>query len=389
MHGETLSVVASATNFQDGISTEVLSYYYSISTSVTNGTASGATLIEKNGTATVTITADRGYELPEDITVSGASYTYDSATGAVALSNATGNVAISAECVAVATDVFYFSSPSSFTLEVVDHQKYWDGTLEYSTDAANWNTWGGTNSIASGNENKLYLRGTNNTVITGTNGSSTKARWQLTGQNITVNGNIESLLDYVTVAGGQHPTMADYCFNGLLRTNADLTEANVVLPATTLVNSCYSNMFYGCTSLTTAPVLPATTLASNCYFQMFRNCTSLSTASALPATTLADYCYSGMFQNCPSLTTVPALPATTLVQTCYANMFLDCTSIKMSTSQTGEYQTEYRIPTSGTGTSTTQMNPLYNMFGNTGGTFTGTPLINTTYYTSNTVIPST
>jgi hypothetical protein len=31
-------------------------------------------------------------------------------------------------------DYLTFSSPSNFTLEVVDKTKYWDGTLEYSTD---------------------------------------------------------------------------------------------------------------------------------------------------------------------------------------------------------------------------------------------------------------
>ena len=32
-----------------------------------------------------------------------------------------------------------------------------------------------------------------------------------------------------------------------------------------LANSCYSNMFRGCKSLTQAPALPATTLADSCY----------------------------------------------------------------------------------------------------------------------------
>lgn len=35
-------------------------------------------------------------------------------------------------------------------------------------------------------------------------------------------------------------------------------------------------MFYNCTSLTTAPELPATTLADSCYGDMFNGCTSLS-----------------------------------------------------------------------------------------------------------------
>jgi diadenylate cyclase len=57
----------------------------------------------------------------------------------------------------------------------------------------------------------------------------------------------------------------------------------------------------------------------------------------------------------------------------------------LSKTKTGEYTTAYRIPTSGTGT--LKYNNLANdMFTDTGGTFTGTPNINTTYYTSNKVV---
>ena len=91
-----------------------------------------------------------------------------------------------------------------------------------------------------------------------------------------------------------------------------------------------------------------------------------------------------MFEGWTALTRVPGLPATTLAAYCYKNMFSGCAKIKLSTTQTGEYQTAYRIPTSGTGT--TADYALSAMFKNTGGTFTGTPEINTTYYTSNTVV---
>ena len=68
--------------------------------------------------------------------------------------------------------------------------------------------------------------------------------------------------------------------------------------------NCFEGLFYGCTSLTTAPRLPATTLASHCYFDMFHGCTSLTTAPELPATTLATYCYFDMFRGCTSLTSI-------------------------------------------------------------------------------------
>ena len=61
-------------------------------------------------------------------------------------------------------------------------------------------------------------------------------------------------------------------------------------------------------------------------------------------------------------------------------MFRGCTSLKLSSAKTGEYTQAYRIPTTGTGT--TKTGALTNMFAFTGGTFTGTPAINTTYYLS-------
>ena len=300
-----------------------------------------------------------------------------------------------------------FIGNEDFTLKTYNTTKNWDGTLEYSTDTSTWNTWNGAEISSAGS--KLYLRGTGNTKITG---DSANYRFVFTGTStlkIACKGNIENLLDYETVSAGGRPTMTDQCYESMFNGCTSLTAAPA-LPATTLANSCYYGMFYGCTSLTSAPELPATTLASSCYSSMFRGCTSLTTAPALPATTLSvscyssmfngctslttapalpattltDYCYRDMFYGCTSLTTAPELPATTLAESCYSWMFHGCTNIKLSTTQTGEYQTAYRIPKSGTGTIAT--NALLDMFTNTGGTFTGTPEINTIYYTSNTVV---
>ena len=329
-----------------------------------------------------------------------------------------------------------FNSPNSFTLKVSDATKHWDGMLEYSTDGSAWSTWDGTTTLSSaisGSDNVLYLRGTENTVITGNNPDY---KWVLTGSNIACAGNIENLLDYTTVESGSHPTMAPYCYFGMFSGCTSLTQAPALpattlsghcyanmfsgctsltqapalpatklgygcyqamlygctaltqapaLPATTLAINCYQGMFYGCTSLTQAPALPATTLTNTCYGRMFQGCTSLTQAPELPATTLENYCYINMFYNCTGLTQTPALPATTLADYCYQNMFYGCTKIKLSSTQTGEYTVAYRIPTTGTGTTATDA--LRDMFSSTGGTFRGTPAINTTYYLSNTVDP--
>ena len=152
------------------------------------------------------------------------------------------------------------------------------------------------------------------------------------------------------------------------------------LPATTLAYYCYGHMFSNCTSLAQAPELPATTLAGRCYYAMFSNCTSLIQASKLHATTLSDECCSNMFSECKSLMQVPELPVITLSSNCYNHMFYGCTSLKLSETKTEEYIQEYRIPSSGDGT--TSSDALTRMFNSTGGTFAGTPQINTTYYLS-------
>ena len=149
-----------------------------------------------------------------------------------------------------------------------------------------------------------------------------------------------------------------------------------------LSDYCFQYMFYGCTSLTQAPELPETTLAKYCYGAMFGGCTSLTKAPVLPAKNLAASCYRYMFRACENLTELPALPATTLADYCYGYMFYGCPKICIS-DQAGTfdgitYSAEYRIPSTGTGTSAEDA--LDDMFYRTGGKFTGTPNINTTYY---------
>ena len=251
------------------------------------------------------------------------------------------------------TNYLTFSSPEPFSISVATPG--WNGKLYCSTDTKTWAEWTGTevNATEADGSYALYFAGVGNTKISG----DASYRWTLNGSSISCTGNIESLLDYETVAAGQHPAMAE---------------------------KCYRNMFSGCTSLTTAPSLPATTLVNYCYRNMFSGCTSLTTAPSLPATTLANFCYYYMFNGCTSLTTAPSLPATTLAFYCYSYMFYGCTSIKLAISKSREYDKEYRIPKSGNGV--TASSALNNMFTQTGGTFTGTPSINTTYYTSNTIV---
>ena len=313
--------------------------------------------------------------------------------------------------------ITFTGESSDFTLKAT--YKEWDGTVEYSTDHNTWTVWDG--SEVSSSSQKLYLRGSGNTKFYTSEG----ARFVLSAR-AACSGNIQTLLEYSNppaavanncyrsmfsgctnlTAAPELPatTLANFCYQVMFNGCTNLTAAPELpattlagscyyymfngctnltaapeLPATTLASYCYSYMFSGCTSLTAAPELPATTLAHNCYRNMFYGCTSLTAAPELPATTLESNCYQSMFSGCTSLTAAPELPATTLASSCYSYMFSGCTLLRISSTQSLEYPTAWRIPSSGT-ISSKASNWNIGMLKGTGGTFTSNPLRNTTYY---------
>ena len=203
-------------------------------------------------------------------------------------------------------------------------------TISASTDDGD--TWTDYTSTANGTTiatlnmgEKVLIKGNNDYY----GSDSTNYAHFTASKEFDVNGNIMSLI-YGDNFKEQYsfPTGTTKNLQYLFYNSTNLVSAvNLILPATTLTDYCYNQMFLGCTSLTTAPALPATELRQYCYEYMFQNCTSLTTAPELPATTLVSGCYYHMFENCTSLTTAPELPATTLVSDCYQSMFKGCTSL--------------------------------------------------------------
>ena len=187
--------------------------------------------------------------------------------------------------------------------------------LKYSFNGKKWKDWNGSVTIEP--EQKMYLKGEDDYVWN----SSTRGKLITSDGYYNVGGDISSLTNFIT-------EVKKYTFSKLFYEDRYIKDAsNLILPATTLGPNCYRGMFYGCTSLTTAPELPATTLADYCYQNMFNRCTSLTTAPELPATTLAYYCYYEMFRGCTALAAAPVLPATTLAYSCYSSMFYGCSSL--------------------------------------------------------------
>lgn len=246
-------------------------------------------------------------------------------------------------------------------------------SLEVSTDKKSWITFNAGQDIftLTNVDDKVFFRGNNERFS-----NSTSRYWSfvMTGK-IAASGNIMSIVD----SEAKSLTIEKmYCFVCIFAFCTSLITPPV-LPATELKENCYQAMFYGCTSLITPPELPAEYVKNYSYNMMFQNCTSLITPPELPATKLGQYSYSKMFCGCTSLASLPDLPAVNLTAiNCYDSMFADCTGIELSEIETESYTKPYRIPSAGEGNSS--RDALKDMFANTGGTFTGTPEINTTYY---------
>lgn len=309
-----------------------------------------------------------------------------------------------------------FSSSQSFSIHVADYTKYWDGTLEYSYDRITWSVWNGTTTVSAPN-GTLYMRGLNNTKITGVSDAYTKGgcNWVFDGDNIECSGNIESLLDYAVVGQSQHPVMGEWCFSGLFMEAPIISSP--LLPATELSRGCYQFMF-DTSKLITPPVLPAQNLSIECYQYMFGRCGDLTKAPRLPATAINTYSYRGMFVHCVSLeippqlladtvghggyasmfigcknlVCLPKLPALTVGNSAYEAMFRECSKIYVSENQDGTYINEFRMPTVGLLPETIPSWQITNlMFRDSGGPigstfYNATPDLNRTYYTSNELV---
>ena len=205
-------------------------------------------------------------------------------------------------------------------------------SLEKSTDGVTWTTYTVGAAITLNNVgDKVMFRAssTNTAFCIVQKPNKTYYHYFYITDECYIYGNIMSLLetDYATANSlGTENYVFSYLFSGCDKLyNHDVKS--LLLPATTLTESCYASMFNGCTSLTKAPELPATTMNRYCYSHMFDGCSSLTKAPDLPAQSLDRGSYQYMFRGCTSLEEAPELSATTLEQFCCQSMFEGCTSL--------------------------------------------------------------
>lgn len=142
------------------------------------------------------------------------------------------------------------------------------GTLDYRIDGGSWTNYDGT-QFTLNEGHRISFRGTNATST-----GSSDLMTIVCNKDCYVYGNVMSLLD---------PDVADYSimttlpydetFQALFK-DQPITHKDgkdLVLPATTLVERCYSEMFSGCTKLDHIVCLATNTSADYCTFNWVYN----------------------------------------------------------------------------------------------------------------------
>ena len=152
--------------------------------------------------------------------------------------------------------------------------------IEFSLDdGKNWNTVSSSNYVTLNPHQVMLLRG---------NAASCYNTTIRTTQDCYIYGNLMSLIDPTGYATNTTISF-DQAFYGLFYNSTYASDAahlknhpskDLALPATTLRQACYQNMFRG-TGIDRSPVLPAPTLVTSCYNRMFQGCSSLTKVTCL------------------------------------------------------------------------------------------------------------
>ena len=143
---------ANATGLAQSLDSNSVTFYvYSVTKTRSHCTITTGNIskLYQNTSATLTIAADTGYELPDNITVTGATHTWNQATGTLTLSNPTGNITVTVTAVILLPQL---SAPANLTAdgttisfdEVENAEKYEvfaDGTSIGEYEVPSGETW--------------------------------------------------------------------------------------------------------------------------------------------------------------------------------------------------------------------------------------------------------
>lgn len=152
--------------------------------------------------------------------------------------------------------------------------------FEFSKNGGAWTSGLGNQTIPLSQGDKVRFKHVTNSSYPGMFSGNT--------MSFKVYGNAESM-EYGDNFSGATTVKTNSGFSQYFLNCTGLADAsNLILPATTLKNTCYYRMFKGCTSLTTAPELPAPQILDNSYKEMFSGCSALNYIKCLATSKTTD-----------------------------------------------------------------------------------------------------
>lgn len=246
-------------------------------------------------------------------------------------------------------------SPCTFEWDNVYYDEDESINLQYSFNGIKWIDYKNGIQVKAGQtiywRNNMTLTQLYNSIISSDNLPKLKSYYNYSTEDGTViheaeqrfniSGNIMSLLcsDFENVS----EIPFNNCFQNIFASTCIVDASNLVLPAITLMNNCYSLMFDNCKYLKHAPkILPAKYIKNvdSAYAGMFRNCENLFSPPVLMTISLADRTinngyiilnncsvrtFKEMFLNCINLSNAPDIYIDyACIDTTYINIYSNC-----------------------------------------------------------------
>ena len=149
-------------------------------------------------------------------------------------------------------------------------------TVEYKKNNDGWTTYSSAISVAVGDV--VSFRGTNATYYDSTGEGTGNPSTFACSSACYIYGNVMSLISKESFSTTTSFT-AKKTFLRMFEKQTNLRShpyKDLVLPATTLTEQCYQDMFSGCTGLTRSAILADAPGAANAYQRMYNGCSNLS-----------------------------------------------------------------------------------------------------------------
>lgn len=146
-------------------------------------------------------------------------------------------------------------------------------TLYYSKNGGAWTAYTIEDQISLVNGDTLALSGTTEYFSKGNDSDAYEIHISSNSNTVKVYGHLNSLINGIN-------NLPDFAFARGFCFQTSICDASQLILPNVYSEHCYEYLFFGCDSLTAAPILPNGTIATACYRNAFYSCSSLDSLTA-------------------------------------------------------------------------------------------------------------